>query len=279
MIQLLLVLAIFPGIFLLFQVYRLDKIEAEPIGLVMKVFFLGVISTFGAMALEQVGEGVLGTFFDLGTKTALFHLIDCFLVVALAEEGVKRFVVKKIIWDNPEFDYTFDAIVYCVSASCGFAVFENILYVVFDSEGIYTAIMRAFTAVPGHIIFAIFMGYFMGKAKYAQGHDDPKGCKRNLRLSILVPVLLHGFYDFCIFMQNGWFTLLFLIFIVALEIITARKIAKFAKSDTRVDESYYYYDISMDPRYADDGEWEPEHDIYEYSLPRENQAMADDNIE
>ena len=46
----------------------------------------------------------------------------------------------------------------------GFATLENILYA--DRFGLQTVMIRAFTAVPAHAIFAIIMGYYIGLAKF-----------------------------------------------------------------------------------------------------------------
>ena len=47
----------------------------------------------------------------------------------------------------------------------GFAFVENILYV--SQGGMQVAILRTFTAVPAHAMFAVMMGYYAGLAKFA----------------------------------------------------------------------------------------------------------------
>lgn len=86
-----------------------------------------------------------------------------FVIVAIAEESSKYFFLKKRTWNNPEFNCQYDGVVYAVFVSLGFALWENINYVL--SYGFSTAIVRAITAIPGHACFGVFMGVFYGLAR------------------------------------------------------------------------------------------------------------------
>ena len=77
--------------------------------------------------------------------------------------------------------------------SMGFAATENIFYVL--DGGYYTALARAFTAVPAHATFGILMGYFMGKSKFS------KQSKRHNIIGLLLAILFHGAYDFFLFID------------------------------------------------------------------------------
>jgi RsiW-degrading membrane proteinase PrsW (M82 family) len=71
----------------------------------------------------------------------------------------------------------------------GFAALENVLYV---SEGGYTvAITRAIFSVPGHMLFAVPMGFF-----YSFSRFEPNKKAYFLGLCLLLPIILHGLYDF-----------------------------------------------------------------------------------
>ena len=54
-------------------------------------------------------------------------------------------------------------IVYASFVALGFACFENILYV--SDSGIVTGLIRAVTAVPGHVCDGILMGSYLALAK------------------------------------------------------------------------------------------------------------------
>ena len=158
----LITLAVLPGIFIIVYIYNLDKREKEPVGLLFKLTGLGALTVISALILELIGDKILPIFFT--PNTMLYNAIECFCVVAMAEEVGKYFVLKKFAWNDKNFDYMFDGIIYGVCVGLGFAIVENVSYVL--ENGVSNAIMRAVTAVPGHATFGIYMGLYMAYAKY-----------------------------------------------------------------------------------------------------------------
>ena len=154
----LLYLAIIPVVLLLSFIYKKDT-KSEPMSMVVKIFFLGVFSCIPTIIVELL----LGNMFSTDEFSSLVRLfINVFIGVALVEEFFKWIIVKLVAYNNSNHDETYDAIVYSVFASLGFACFENIGYVF--SYGFGTALIRAFSAVPGHACFGVIMGYFFSKA-------------------------------------------------------------------------------------------------------------------
>ena len=195
----LVILAIIPAIVLMIYIYVKDKVEKEPIGLLVGLFFLGALTTLPA----AFGENAMIESFlsSMSPNSVGYNFLLYFFIVALCEEGVKYLALTLITWKNRNFNYTFDAIVYAVTVSLGFATLENILYVL-DIGTYETAFWRGILSVPGHAIDAVFMGFFYGKAKYSQCMGDKAGKNANLFLSLLVPILIHGFYDFSLSLQS-----------------------------------------------------------------------------
>jgi len=227
----LITLAVLPGIAIIIYIYNLDKREKEPIGLLMKLTGLGALTVISAMLLEMLGSHILPIFFT--PNTMLYNAVECFFVVAMAEEAGKYFVLKKFAWNDKNFDYMFDGIVYGVCVGLGFAIVENICYVL--ENGVSNAIMRAVTAVPGHATFGIYMGLYLSYAKYYQFQGSESKSKRNLRKSFVVPVLLHGFYDFCLFVGSTMWILIFYAFISILYFKTFKMIKKLSAEDKPLD--------------------------------------------
>jgi len=227
-------LAVIPGIVLIVQVYKQDKIEKEPLGLILKLLFGGALTVISAVLLETFGEWLIQTIFTVPSRITV--AIDCFLVVGVAEEAGKYLVLKHLTWRHRAFNYRFDGIVYAVCVSMGFAIVENVLYV--TSGGITTAILRAITAVPGHCIFAIFMGHYYGEAKVCEARGNIAGMDKYQRLAFMVPVLIHGFYDFCLSVESLAATLTFFVFIVALDIYTIKKIKVYSSEDMPIYEPF-----------------------------------------
>jgi hypothetical protein len=117
-----------------------------------------------------------------------------FIFVAVTEEALKYWVIKRKAYNHPAFNEYFDGIVYAVVASLGFATFENILYVM--DGGLYIGLIRAVLAVPAHALFGALMGYYIGLARFAK---HPGEEKLLLRKGILLAIIFHGLYDFLLF--------------------------------------------------------------------------------
>ena len=215
-------LAIVPSIILFVIIWHCDKIEKEPPQLLGKLFCFGFLTIISAMFIEWLGGDVIFGSFD--KSSLIYQFIENFLIVAVAEEGGKYLVLKKVTWKHPAFNYTFDAVVYSVTVSLGFATPENILYLL-DGE-LSTAITRALFSVPGHVIYAIYMGYYYGLAKHAEAYNDMRLRDRNLKKAFIIPVLLHGFYDFCLSPDHVLLLLSFLVFEVVITILATRQIMR-----------------------------------------------------
>jgi len=158
------------------------------LGLVLR----GIFSTFLALVTEQAGTVVLDALFYQGTRAYL--LFDNFIVIALSEEGFKYLLLKRKTWKSPEFNCQYDGVVYATFVSLGFALWENISYVIL--YGFQTAVMRAVTAVPGHACFGVFMGVFYGIAKRMEREGNKFESAVFRKLALIVPILLHGTYDY-----------------------------------------------------------------------------------
>ena len=156
--------AIVPAIFLMIKVYKSDRIEKESGYLLRRLVVAGILSTLFARIEERLGIWILSSV--VSTNTVLYNVILYFGIVAIAEESSKYIMLKRNTWNNWEFNCQYDGVVYAVFVSLGFALWENINYVL--SYGFSTAIVRAVTAIPGHACFGVFMGVFYGIAKH---HD------------------------------------------------------------------------------------------------------------
>lgn len=218
-------LALLPALVPAIWIYRQDKVEKEPIGLLLKIFFFGALSVIPTAILEFVLGEVFLLFLE---KTSLVYiLLENFVVVALVEEFCKMEAAKLAAWKHRAFNYKFDAIVYCVISALGFAAVENVLYVL-DGD-LSTAVTRALLSIPSHAIDGLIMGYFFGMAKDEAVVGNRRGCRYYLRLSVLIPAIEHGIYDMSLSLDNDWVLLFFFAFVIAVDIwaiIFARKQSK-----------------------------------------------------
>lgn len=183
-IFILLAIALAPGVAIALYVYWKDEHEREPVGLLIKSFFYGVLATFLTLAISIPMTKVV----SIDEQNLTSQAVHAFLIVALVEEFSKFVFVRGVLYRNKNFNEPFDGIVYSVMVGMGFATFENLLYV--SDGGIGVAILRMFTAVPAHAAFAVLMGYYLGKAKF----EHKKGYYAFHALG--VATLFHGAYDY-----------------------------------------------------------------------------------
>lgn len=235
-LMILLFLAALPVILICRYIYMKDR-NKESSGLLTKLFMCGILSCF----LVLIISGILFIFIpsfnkDIETMRFIEALIYAFIGVALIEESCKWLMVYKIGYNNKEFDEIYDMIVYAVFVSLGFAFFENVLYVLGKENviaGIATGISRALLAVPGHAWNAVFMGYYLCLAKLysKQGKKDLE--KKNIYKSIVIPTILHGIYDFCLFANVEVFIMIFFVFVITMYIISIKKVKEVAQITNR----------------------------------------------
>ena len=251
-------LALLPAIVLLVYIYKKDKADKEPPKLLAGLLLAGVGVALVAILVETGLGLLLNSIFglsgdyegtpDLSPFTArLYYFCEAFLVVAPAEEFFKWFFTWKITAKNKNFNSLFDGVIYCVFTSLGFAAFENVMYVF--QYGVSAALMRAITAVPGHMFFAIIMGYFysMWHLQYQAQHLERECVRLNylkqpaasafntrgpLIKSILLPIAVHGAYDYCCFVGTALATTVFYILLVALYVYCFSLVKKQSAADT-----------------------------------------------
>lgn len=223
----LIAVAVIPAAILLVQIYRADKVEKEPIGLLLSLAFFGVIATALAILTEQLGTYLLAPVEK--SNPVLYHALMYFIVVAVSEEGFKYLVLKVRTWRSPAFNCQFDAVVYSVFVALGFALWENIGYTAIYGFG--TALLRAVTAIPGHASFGVFMGAWYGFAKQYENAGFPGKSKACRAMAFLFPVFLHGCYDFAAVMGAQHYTWIFFVFIVVMFVLAFRLVRRLSASD------------------------------------------------
>lgn len=224
MIILLLLISILPVLIVAKYIYNKDK-NKEPLKLLIELFIGGIIAVFITLLLTELLEKVFPFFkIDTDQLDLLELLLSVFVGIALIEEFSKWIITYLITYKNKEFDEFYDMIVYCVFVSLGFALYENIFYVF--QEGVGIGIFRAFLAVPAHAFNGIFMGYYLGLAKIASLNNNKNLEIKNKVFSIIVPILLHGVYDYCLLSGRGILYIIFIVFMISLYVFAISKVNK-----------------------------------------------------
>ena len=224
-------LAVLPAAFLMRYIYRQDQIEKEPRDLLIRVTIRGVLAAFVSMLLESLGQFVLGLT-QIDPNSPLYTILLAFLVVAAVEEGSKYFLMHLRVWNHPAFNYRFDAIVYSVFASLGFAAMENIMYVF--GFGLRVVLARALLSIPAHMSFAVVFGVFYGRARQFENRVQHGAALANHLFGFLFAVFFHGFYDSCAMLGTTLSSVLFALFIIVIYVTIFLVVRSEARTDRPV---------------------------------------------
>jgi RsiW-degrading membrane proteinase PrsW (M82 family) len=122
------------------------------------------------------------------------------LVAAIPEEGAKFCTLLLVIRRYVYHGDVSDTILAALGIALGFAVMEDAAYVIRASSvstigGGVVGLLRSVTAVPEHVVFGLTMGALVA-ASGGGGHADSPGSPWRLVLALVVPVAMHGAYDF-----------------------------------------------------------------------------------
>lgn len=223
-----------PAIILLLYICRKDSLQPEPTKWLLKAFLFGIISTFVSLLFSTPLVQLL----HLGDSMEFHSVGDAFatafFAAAIPEELAKLIMLLLLVSRNPYFDDKFDSIVYAVCIGLGFAAFENIGYVMQaagqSQEWLSVAVCRAFTAIPGHFLFAVIMGYYFSLYRFRIDRRP-----YTFIMILAAPVLAHGLYDGIVMSSNineqvsGIVMIIFLLFFNKLRLIGKEHIYRLSK--------------------------------------------------
>ena len=155
-----------------------------------------------------------------------------FIVAGLVEEGLKSLILVPNLLKEKNFNEKLDGIIYSVFLSLGFATVENIIYILSEdpTSAFEVGVIRSVISVPAHMLFGVIMGYYISKYKFT----DSKSEKRiNLILAIILPILLHGVFDFILMIQYRWSIIVFIAYIAYLWKISLEKLDEYTNNSRR----------------------------------------------
>ena len=220
-----LLITILPSLLIVAFFVKSDRFP-EPPSQIIKIFMYGLFLCIPAFLINT-------ELASLYANTDISEdLISSFLSAAPVEEVLKFTVLYSLVYKMKDFNEPIDGIVYGVTVSLGFATLENIYYVFvlsdyFGSTPQSLAILRSFSAIPAHGIFGATMGYFFMKYTFIKKEN-------NLALCMIVPILLHGAYNY---FASSIFIISLLIVIISW-IILLKNFSRLKKSQKKKKREY-----------------------------------------
>jgi RsiW-degrading membrane proteinase PrsW (M82 family) len=186
--------AIAPALLLLWLVVTADS-RPEPPRVVWTAIILGALSVIPTGLLEQWLQQV-----PIAHNSWHAVAISTLLFVGVPEETIKISIIAVIALRARDFDEPMDGVVYGAAVGLGFAVIENLLYVVgAGTNWEITAIIRGVLSVPFHGALGAIAGSYIARARFSgvlAAHGRSRWHRPRLVLSAwLIPVVLHSLFD------------------------------------------------------------------------------------
>lgn len=239
----LLVLAIAPVATIILWIYLKDKYDKEPIHILGKFFILGILISILAIYAEEI---LIKTSIFTG-KIYIFYM--SFIVAGVVEEGLKALALIPNLLKEKNFNERLDGIIYSVFLSLGFATVENIIYILLEdpTSAFEVGAIRSIISVPAHMMFGVIMGYYISKYRFTSSKVKKR---KYLILSVILPILLHGLFDFILMIQYRWSIIVFVAYIVYLWKSSLDKLDEYTNNSRK--KFLKRYKVTMHKKRKDD---------------------------
>ena len=188
---------VIPALVAMWIIDRLDAKRPEPPRTRRLVVFVGMLSVIPALVLELVISAATAGAVE-PQMTYQGSSFQAFVVAAGVEEACKIAMVYWVVWRRPEFDERMDGIVYASRGGLGFALVENVLYLLRQDSlhgQLVVWVERALLAVPGHAMWSAMIGAMAARRRF-------DGTGLGLVGGYLLAVAFHGAYDASVFVQQ-----------------------------------------------------------------------------
>ncbi|MCK4695687.1 MAG: PrsW family intramembrane metalloprotease [Candidatus Cloacimonetes bacterium] len=182
------ILGFAPGIYWLWYFYKRDTLEPEPKKLVIRSYFLGILTAVVIIIIQLPFQ--------------YSYIVGAVLVAPIVEELGKFFAVKLSVYNHKEFNEPMDGIIYASAVALGFASIENGIYLfrisVVSKYLLSNVILaRSLLSVPAHALFSSIWGYALGRAKFSKSKN------KNLIIiaGITLAIAFHSLFNLLCFIQ------------------------------------------------------------------------------
>ncbi len=148
--------------------------------LVLKLFIVGLILPIAAAVIELIIIPLCRLF-----PSPFIIPATAFLGIAFVEEFVKFGGIALLLKRYRGSIRVFDGALFGMAVASGFALVENIIYVIGSESALNVALLRNFTALPLHILTGSFLGIACAR---------PSLCNAG-EVFFAVAVVTHGAYN------------------------------------------------------------------------------------
>lgn len=157
-------LALVPALIWFAYIYRQDRLEPEPLKMVLGVAALGGLLAYAvampiATRVFEVDVWRHGSFVS--------NTVASVLVIGTLQQLCVYLAVRFTVYDSAEFDEPIDGVVYCTAASLGLAVVLNTAYILTHDDLLpYAGATTITSSTLVHVASAAVLGYAFGRARF-----------------------------------------------------------------------------------------------------------------
>lgn len=165
-------IALLPTVILCVYVYRKDRVDKEPLSLLLILFLAGAVAFVPSYFIDNALIKALNALFSGGisySNEGVIIYADTFTKLAygalrtlasgcLVDFALKWVLLVLITKNNKNFNCLFDGIVYAVSLFFSFAVAESFTFSY--GEGIDRFLSYALNLIPSHVYIGLITGIF-----------------------------------------------------------------------------------------------------------------------
>jgi RsiW-degrading membrane proteinase PrsW (M82 family) len=159
--------------------YFSDKFEREPLFRIFNAIIMGIMATLVVIIVKKI---LPFPAYSPNPSWGNIILVN-FLSVGLVEEGAKFFMILFFVYRWDDFNEYFDGPLYAGLVGVGFAISENLGYMIkpiaalitydisldpYQARLIALNVLVKFRLYPGHFLFGFIAGYFIAKAKFRE---------------------------------------------------------------------------------------------------------------
>lgn len=178
-----------PVVFMLLT-YWMDHKRPEPLFQLAKAVVLGGVVALLSLSFTAILNAC--KWIEVSDITSWNHFKQAFFGASLPEELSKLVMLWILLKNNKYFDEFLDGIVYAVFIAMGFAMVENVCYVLTNPAQWEAVIVgRSILSVPAHFCYAVVMGVCYSFWRFRRQ-------KMFIYLAAIAPLFLHGVFDFCL---------------------------------------------------------------------------------
>ena len=209
-----LVASLIPVLIILAVIYNMGEVKKQPLWILGLLFVGGILSWVLVRYISKsLGSDIYKSQIEISENLGNrgFFLVS-FGIIAVIEEISKYIVIIIMCFKNKYFKNAYDAIMYAVCISLGFAFVENIMYI--NNFGVSVAVSRAIFSIPAHASFGIIMGYYLGISKLCKDNNDSSYSAFTRYCAFFIPFIFHGFYDYLLNFNTESIYIIFLVYVV-----------------------------------------------------------------